>query len=83
MMLLNHSTGLAEVWEPVEGVKVIELDEGVVKPVLCFLLKGWKGQILVDTGYKETAEELLEIIQNHVVEAIVLTHLHIDHSGCI
>ena len=77
----QHTTLLAEVWEPVEGIEVVELEDGVEKPVKCYLLKSDGGHILVDTGYPETVEKLLPILSKYRISKIVLTHLHIDHAG--
>ncbi len=77
----QHTTLLAEVWEPVEGIEVVELEDGVEKPVKCYLLKSDIGYILVDTGYPETVEKLLPILSKYRISRIVLTHLHIDHAG--
>jgi glyoxylase-like metal-dependent hydrolase (beta-lactamase superfamily II) len=77
----QHTPLLAEVWEPVEGVEVVELGDGVEKPVKCYLLKSDRGYILVDTGYPGTVEKLLPILSKYRISRIVLTHLHIDHAG--
>ncbi|MCS7129650.1 MAG: MBL fold metallo-hydrolase [Candidatus Caldarchaeum sp.] len=72
---------MAEVWEIKEGVKAIELDRDVEKPVRCFLLPHADSYILVDAGYPQTAKHLLKTLENHRIQYILLTHLHIDHSG--
>lgn len=72
---------MTEVWEAAGGVKVVELNEEVVKPVRSFLLPTGENYVLVDTGYKETADQLIQIIEKHSVRRIVLTHLHTDHAG--
>jgi glyoxylase-like metal-dependent hydrolase (beta-lactamase superfamily II) len=72
---------LAETWELAEGVEVVELDGDVELPVRCFLLKEDEKRILVDTGYGETVPQLLNILEKRRLSSIVLTHLHIDHSG--
>jgi glyoxylase-like metal-dependent hydrolase (beta-lactamase superfamily II) len=72
---------LAETWELADGVDVVELDEDVEFPVRCFLLRDGEAKMLVDTGYIETVPQLLSILEKHKVSRILLTHLHIDHSG--
>ncbi|MEM0442830.1 MAG: MBL fold metallo-hydrolase [Candidatus Caldarchaeum sp.] len=72
---------MSEVWDINQDVRVIELVGGVNKPVRCFLVKQGDSHVLLDTGYPETAEELLEAIEGYRVSTTLLTHLHLDHSG--
>ncbi|MCS6770029.1 MAG: MBL fold metallo-hydrolase [Candidatus Caldarchaeum sp.] len=72
---------MAEIWEIKEGVEAIELDRDVEKPVRCFLLPHGDSYILVDAGYPQTAKHLLKALDKHRIQSILLTHLHIDHSG--
>ncbi|MEM1964716.1 MAG: MBL fold metallo-hydrolase [Candidatus Caldarchaeum sp.] len=72
---------MTEVWEPIPGVKAIELDMDVEKPVRCFLLENIDGYYLVDTGYRKTVNDLLRIVEKYMISKTVLTHLHLDHSG--
>ncbi len=39
------------------------------------------GRILVDTGVSGSAKKLRQVISDHHVEAIALTHAHVDHAG--
>lgn len=45
-----------------------------------YLVRGRHGAVLVDTGYQDTAAEVLEMIVPASVEKILLTHYHPDHS---
>lgn len=71
---------MADVWEALGGVKVIEIDS-VVKPVRAFLIPQAGKYLLVDTGYADTVDQLIPIIEKHRISNIILTHLHTDHSG--
>lgn len=77
----SFENGLREVWETDDGVIVVELGHDFSKPVRAFLLPETDGYVLVDTGYAETAEQLLLAIKPYRITKIVLTHLHIDHAG--
>ncbi|MCR4761990.1 MAG: leucine-rich repeat protein [Lachnospiraceae bacterium] len=40
--------------------------------------------VLIDTGYKETAQEVLHYLKDHGVnnlDAMIISHFHIDHTG--
>jgi len=72
---------LIEEWTPIDGLIIVELSGEVLKPVRCFIIEHRHRYILVDTGYRETSELLLKKIAKYHVTKVVLTHLHIDHSG--
>ncbi|GBC68756.1 putative metallo-hydrolase YflN [archaeon HR01] len=72
---------LAEVWEAAEGLDVVELDQGIGRPVRCFLLKYGGEWVLVDTGYPSTSGDLEKVVGRRSISTILLTHLHLDHSG--
>lgn len=54
-----------------------ELDGAVLYWVAAYLVDG----LLIDTGCKHTAEELLEYLQDRKVRDVVVTHYHEDHIG--
>jgi hydroxyacylglutathione hydrolase len=39
------------------------------------------GNVLVDTGVRASASRLAAVVRDHAVEAIALTHAHVDHAG--
>jgi len=41
------------------------------------------GDVLVDTGIKESADKLATMLDGRQVSAIVLTHAHVDHAGAM
>ncbi len=54
----------------------------------CFLIKGSKQHILVDTGVPGSADTIINQITSHGLNpndigAIVVTHAHIDHFGSV
>ena len=51
--------------------------------VNCFLAEGEKGYIVIDTGLNDKNARAIwnEKLDNKLVERIILTHLHPDHSG--
>lgn len=51
--------------------------------VNCFLAEGEKGYIVIDTGLNDKNARAVwnEKLDNKLVERIILTHLHPDHSG--
>jgi len=54
--------------------------------VNCYLLKGVKNNILIDTSTKEGAKNVLvpeirNILKNENLESIIITHAHADHFG--
>jgi glyoxylase-like metal-dependent hydrolase (beta-lactamase superfamily II) len=56
------------------------------KPVNCYLIEGSHGLTLFDTGQPLAAPRLIEEIENNAfdikdIEAIVISHGHIDHAG--
>ena len=54
-----------------------ELDGRILYSVSAFLVDG----LLVDTGCRHTAEELLEALRGREVRSAVCTHYHEDHIG--
>ncbi len=54
-----------------------ELDGRVLYRVAAYLVDG----LLIDTGCKHTAEELLEYLQGRQVRDVIITHYHEDHIG--
>ena len=47
----------------------------------CYIIKGEKGDILIDTGSEEFRDEIETWLMDYNVKLIVLTHGHIDHVG--
>jgi hydroxyacylglutathione hydrolase len=41
------------------------------------------GDVLVDTGVKQSADTIAEMLQGRQISAIVLTHAHVDHAGAM
>lgn len=46
----------------------------------CYLIENGKNAILVDTGKKEYADQVLKACKPYSVRLIVLTHAHFDHA---
>ena len=47
----------------------------------CYIIRGKKGDILIDTCSGEFRDEIEVWLENYNVKLIVLTHGHIDHIG--
>ncbi|MDN3668264.1 MBL fold metallo-hydrolase [Echinicola jeungdonensis] len=52
----------------------------------CFLIKGKKGHILVDTGLPNSAHKILDQLKERGIDKgdiqlIIVTHCHVDHFG--
>lgn len=47
----------------------------------CYIIKGEKGDVLIDTGMPEFRSEIELWLENYDVKLIVLTHGHFDHIG--
>ena len=47
----------------------------------CYIIRGEKGDILIDTCSEEFRDEVETWLMNYNVKLIVLTHRHIDHVG--
>ncbi|MCM1524553.1 MAG: MBL fold metallo-hydrolase [Ruminococcus sp.] len=47
----------------------------------CYVIRGDKGDILIDTGGTEWRGTIEEWLKNYNVTLIILTHGHIDHTG--
>lgn len=47
----------------------------------CYIIRGEKGDILIDTGMPEFRDEIETWLTNYNVKLIVLTHGHFDHIG--
>ena len=41
------------------------------------------GDVLVDTGIKQSADTIAEDARGRQISAIALTHAHVDHAGAI
>ena len=49
--------------------------------VNCYLVKGRKESVLIDTGYYKDRKKLADYLKDKNVKIILLTHGHIDHIG--
>ena len=50
-------------------------------PVTCYVLKGKKGDMLIDTGIPFIYKALEECISGFDIRYILLTHAHVDHDS--
>ena len=51
------------------------------EPVTCYVLRGSKGDMLIDTGLPLIYRGLAEYISSYDIRYILLTHAHVDHDG--
>lgn len=66
--------------------EIIQLSIFPFGMINCFLIKGEKKHILIDTGVPKSENKILKQLKNHRIDAediglIVITHGHIDHFG--
>lgn len=50
-------------------------------PMTCYVLRGRKGDMLIDTGIPLIYKRLIEYINPYDIRYILLTHAHTDHDG--
>ena len=66
--------------------KIIQLSIFPFGMINCFLIKGEKKHILVDTGIPNSEKKIIKQLNKHSIKLediglIILTHGHIDHFG--
>ncbi|MFA5772995.1 MAG: MBL fold metallo-hydrolase [Thermoplasmata archaeon] len=66
--------------------KIIQLSVFPFGMINCFLIKGEKKHILVDTGIPKSEKKILKQINSHGIKKediglLIITHGHIDHFG--
>ncbi|MBP5434154.1 MBL fold metallo-hydrolase [Ruminococcus sp.] len=49
-------------------------------PVTCYVLRGRKGDMLIDTGISLIYKRLMEYISPYDIRYILLAHAHTDHD---
>ena len=50
----------------------------------CILVQTGENIVMIDTGYKETAEDVLKYLSDHNItglDALIISHFHKDHVG--
>ena len=50
-------------------------------PMTCYVLRGKKGDMLIDTGISLVYKSLREYISHYDIRYVLLTHAHTDHDG--
>jgi len=48
--------------------------------ITCYILRGYNGDLLIDTGFIKSGRKLEKWISSYDVKYIFLTHAHVDHD---
>lgn len=64
---------------PIEAIRYTCMYVGN-QPVTCYVIRGKNGDMLIDTGFCFTYDELMKWLKHYDIKHIFLTHAHVDHD---